>query len=95
MLGAAGFFAGVSRLTMSLTVIVTEISNDLHFLLPIMVCIVVGKWTADATSTGSLYHSLIDAKKLPYLPAMIPAARLLQSFTAQQASPLFCACRCI
>jgi chloride channel 7 len=36
LLGAASFFGGVARITMALTVIITEISNDTHFILPIM-----------------------------------------------------------
>merc|ERR1719163_2049454 len=36
LLGSAAFFGGVSRLTMSLTVIFVEITNDVTFLLPIM-----------------------------------------------------------
>ena len=86
LIGAAGFFAGVSRLTMSLTVIITEISNDTHFTLPIMAGIMVAKWVADYTNTQSLYHSIIDAKELPYLPQQIPNAKVFDSFTAGQAA---------
>ena len=86
LIGAAGFFAGVSRLTMSLTVIITEISNDTHFTLPIMAAIMVAKWVADYTNTQSLYHSIIDAKELPYLPQQIPNAKVFDSFTAGQAA---------
>ena len=52
---------------MSLTVILTEISNDVHFILPIMLSIMVAKWCADYSKTEPLYHSLIDAKNFPYL----------------------------
>ena len=34
---------------MSLTVIMTEITNDVHFVLPLMTAILVAKWVADAT----------------------------------------------
>jgi hypothetical protein len=86
LIGAAVFFAGVSRLTMSLTVIITEISNDTHFTLPIMAAIMVAKRVADYTNTQSLYHSIIDAKELPYLPQQIPNAKVFDSFTAGQAA---------
>ena len=49
LIGAAGFFAGVTRLTMSLTVIIIEFSNDVHFLLPIMTAIMTAKFVADFT----------------------------------------------
>ena len=66
LIGAAAFFGGVSRLTMSLTVIMMEITNDIHFLLPIMVAIMVAKLVADS-STHSLYHALIELKCIPFL----------------------------
>jgi H+/Cl- antiporter ClcA len=42
-----GFFAGVARITMALTVIITELTNDTHFILPIMVAIMVRIYTRD------------------------------------------------
>ena len=47
LIGAAAFTAGVSRLTVSLTVIMVEISNDTHFILPIMTAVMVAKVTTN------------------------------------------------
>eukprot|EP01084_Bolivina_argentea_P233186 392810_1 len=66
LLGAAAFFGGVSRLTMSLTVIFVEITNDVTFLLPVMTCIMISKWCADYL-THSLYHALLELKCVPFL----------------------------
>ena len=66
LIGAASFFGGVSRLTMSLTVIMVEITQEVRLLLPIMVAIMVSKWVADY-STHSLYHAQIEAKCIPFL----------------------------
>lgn len=66
LIGAAAFFGGVSRLTIALTVIMVEITNDVRFLLPIMLGVMVAKWVADAL-THSLYHAIIEAKCLPFL----------------------------
>ncbi|KXJ16127.1 chloride channel protein D [Exaiptasia diaphana] len=66
LIGAASFFGGVSRLTMSLTVIMMEITNDIQFLLPIMVAIMVAKWVGDFT-THPLYHALLELKCIPFL----------------------------
>ncbi|ELU08671.1 hypothetical protein CAPTEDRAFT_215079 [Capitella teleta] len=66
LIGAASFFGGVSRLTMSLTVIMIEITNDVAFLLPIMVAIMVSKWVGDYI-THPLYHSLLELKCIPFL----------------------------
>ncbi|XP_013403924.1 chloride channel protein C [Lingula anatina] len=66
LIGAASFFGGVSRLTMSLTVIMMEITNDIQFLLPIMVGIMVAKWVGDFV-THPLYHALLELKCIPFL----------------------------
>ena len=66
-MGAAAFMGGVTRLTVSLAVIMIEISDDVHMLLPILVAIMVAKWVADAC-THSLYHGVLEAKCVPFLP---------------------------
>ena len=62
LIGAAAFFGGVSRLTISLTIIMMEITNDIRFLLPIMTSILVSKLAADQL-THSLYHALLGTLK--------------------------------
>ena len=71
LIGAAAFFGGVSRLTISLTVIMMEITNDIRFLLPIMTAVLVSKLTADKL-THSLYHALLDVKCVPFINSTPP-----------------------
>jgi chloride channel 7 len=66
LIGAASFFGGVSRLTISLTVIMMEITNDIRFLLPIMTAILISKLAADQI-THSLYHALLELKCIPFI----------------------------
>eukprot|EP01059_Diplonema_ambulator_P037549 TRINITY_DN9986_c0_g1_i1.p1 TRINITY_DN9986_c0_g1~~TRINITY_DN9986_c0_g1_i1.p1 ORF type:complete len:848 (+),score=226.65 TRINITY_DN9986_c0_g1_i1:45-2588(+) len=66
LVGASSFFGGVSRLTVSLAVIILEISGAMHFLLPIMASILIAKWVADF-ATHSLYHALLEVKCVPFL----------------------------
>ena len=66
LLGAVSFMGGVTRLTMSLAVIMVEITNDIQFLLLIIVTIMFSKWTGDML-THSLYHELMETKHIPYL----------------------------
>lgn len=77
LIGAAAFFAGLTRLTMSLTVIMIELTNETHFLLPLMTAVMVARWTADAIS-DSLYHCLIQLKCLPFLPDEPHTAKCLE-----------------
>ncbi|KAM4684536.1 chloride channel protein C-like [Amazona ochrocephala] len=65
-IGAASFFSGVSRLTISLTVIMVEITNDVQSLLLIMVAVMVAKIVGDLFN-ASLYSSLLKLKCIPYL----------------------------
>ncbi|CAD7698710.1 unnamed protein product [Ostreobium quekettii] len=66
-IGAAAFMGGVTRLTVSLAVIMIEISNDVHMLPPILVAVMIAKWVADSW-THSLYHGLLEVKCVPFLP---------------------------
>ena len=71
LLGAVSFMGGVTRLTMSLAVIMVEITNDIQFLILIIVTIMFAKWTGDIF-TPSLYHALMEHKHIPYLPEHAP-----------------------
>ncbi|XP_067409978.1 chloride channel protein C-like [Emydura macquarii macquarii] len=64
--GAASFFSGVSRLTISLTVIMVEITNDVQSLLLVMLAVMVAKMIGDWFNM-SLYSSLLKLKSIPYL----------------------------
>ncbi|XP_061467311.1 chloride channel protein C-like [Rhineura floridana] len=66
--GAASFFSGVSRLTISLTVIMVEITNDVQSLLLIMLAVMLAKMVGDWFNM-SLYSSLLKLKSIPYLDA--------------------------
>nr|XP_039274350.1 chloride transport protein 6-like [Styela clava] len=66
LIGAASFFGGVSRLTMSLTVIMMEITNDITFLLPLMTAIMFAKWIGDYF-THPFYHANLELKCIPFL----------------------------
>lgn len=55
MVGAGAFLAGVSRMTISLCVIMFELTGELEYVLPHMIAILVAKWVADAFSAESVY----------------------------------------
>ena len=68
ILGAVSFFAGVTRLTMSLAVIMMEMTNDIQLLLLIMVTVISAKLIGDYL-THPLYHALMELKCIPFLDA--------------------------
>lgn len=68
LIGAAAFFSGVSRQVLSVSIILLEIGGDVAYLFPLMLCSTVAKALADSAS-HSLYHTLIELKCIPFLPA--------------------------
>ncbi|XP_053323002.1 chloride channel protein C-like isoform X2 [Spea bombifrons] len=67
-IGSAAYFSGVSRLTISLTVIMVELTNDVQSIMLIMVAVMVGKTVGDYFN-HSLFSSLLQLKCIPYLEA--------------------------
>lgn len=79
------------RLTIAIAVIMVEISDDVHMLLPVLVAIMVAKWVADA-ATHSIYHTLLEVKCVPFLvhePASKFSLDLLPISTVMR-SPVVC-----
>ncbi|XP_062897788.1 chloride channel protein C-like [Mobula hypostoma] len=66
VIGAASYFCGVSRLTISLTAIMVELTNDVQSLLPTMVAVMVARMIGDMFN-HSLYSSLLKQKCIPFL----------------------------
>ncbi|KAJ9452661.1 Chloride channel protein C [Diplonema papillatum] len=66
IIGAAGYFAGVSRLSAALAVIMIELTNEKRILLPLMIAILVAKLLADH-STHAFYHGLLELRNVPFL----------------------------
>ncbi|KAJ1565865.1 hypothetical protein HK096_008331, partial [Nowakowskiella sp. JEL0078] len=68
VVGAASALTGVTRMTVSLVVIMFELTGSLTYVLPLMLAIMVSKWIADLLTKGnSLFQLLIDANGHPYL----------------------------
>jgi chloride channel 7 len=67
LIGAGAFLGGVTRLTLAAAVIMMEVSNDARSLLPLLVSILASKAVADGV-VHPLYHGLLAAKCVPWLP---------------------------
>ncbi|KAF4785698.1 voltage gated chloride channel [Colletotrichum scovillei] len=71
MVGAAAFLAGVSRMTVSLAVIMFELTGEVTYVPAFMCAILTAKWVADAISGESVYdlsqhllgHPFLDAEQ--------------------------------
>eukprot|EP00667_Euglena_gracilis_P001858 EG_transcript_1859 len=91
-IGAGAFFAGVSRLTISLTVIMLELTGSLTHLLPLMTAIMTAKSIADQF-THPLYHAQLEVKCIPFLDSK-PHVEKLDLFTVRHvmAQPVVTLC---
>lgn len=68
VLGAASFLGGSMRMTVSLCVIILELTNNLLLLPLIMLVLLVSKTVADVFN-GNIYDLIMKMKGLPYLEA--------------------------
>ena len=66
LLGAASMLGGFTRLVLPVVLMLIELTGDATYLLPIMYCAVVGKFSADALY-GPLYPQHMAIEKIPTL----------------------------
>lgn len=66
LLGAASFLGGSMRITVSLCVIMVEITNNLNFLPLIMLVLLISKAVGDAFNEG-LYEEQARLRSIPFL----------------------------
>eukprot|EP00929_Paragymnodinium_shiwhaense_P030649 TRINITY_DN17329_c0_g4_i1.p1 TRINITY_DN17329_c0_g4~~TRINITY_DN17329_c0_g4_i1.p1 ORF type:complete len:744 (-),score=132.27 TRINITY_DN17329_c0_g4_i1:157-2388(-) len=66
MLGAAGVLGGVCRVTISLVVIMFELTGGLQLIVPFMVVCMLAKWVGDQFTIG-IYDYIIQIRKYPFL----------------------------
>jgi chloride channel 3/4/5 len=59
LIAAGATMCGVTRLSVTLAVILFELTGSLDYVLPFSLSILVAKWTADAIEPLSIYVSLI------------------------------------
>ena len=74
MIGAASFICGSARLTVTMAIIILEITGDFRYVPGIAIAVVFSKLTGGMFS-DSIYHSIIHLKNLPFLED-IPASRM-------------------
>ncbi|KAK3375285.1 chloride channel protein 5 [Podospora didyma] len=67
IIGAAAALAGVTRMTVSIVVIMFELTGALTYVLPIMVAVMMAKWVGDAFSRRGIYESWIHFNEYPFL----------------------------
>ena len=67
LIAAGSTMCGVTRLSVTLAVILFELTGSLDYVLPFSLAILVAKWTADALEPLSIYDLLTMMNSYPYL----------------------------
>jgi len=66
LVGGAAVLGGIVRMTISLTIIIVESTNDVTYGLPIMMTLMVAKWVGDYFNEG-IYDLHIEEMGVPFL----------------------------
>jgi chloride channel 3/4/5 len=66
MVGAAAVLGGVCRVTISLVVIMFELTGGLQLIMPFMLAVLVAKWVGDCF-TGGIYDCCLVLRGYPFL----------------------------
>ncbi|OCT96948.1 hypothetical protein XELAEV_18009167mg [Xenopus laevis] len=69
MVGAAACLGGVTRMTVSLVVIVFELTGGLEYIVPLMAAVMTSKWVGDAFGREGIYEAHIRLNGYPFLDA--------------------------
>ena len=67
IIGAASALGGVTRMTVSIVVIMFELTGALTYVLPIMIAVMLSKWVGDAFGQHGIYESWIHLNAYPFL----------------------------
>ncbi|KAJ7576923.1 Cl-channel protein [Mycena floridula] len=67
VIGASGMLGGVTRMTISLVVILFELTGALSHVLPIMICVMTSKFVGDALGKDGIYSAWIAMRGYPWL----------------------------
>ena len=67
VVGAAAVLGGVTRMTISLVVIMFELTGNVNFIVPLMAAIMTAKWVGDALGKQGVYDAHILLNDYPFL----------------------------
>ncbi|CAL4065808.1 unnamed protein product [Meganyctiphanes norvegica] len=67
MVGAAAALGGVTRMTISLVVIMFELTGGVRYIVPLMAAVMTSKWIGDAFGKDGIYDAHIILNGYPFL----------------------------
>jgi len=67
MVGSAAVLGGITRMTVSLVVIMFEVTGGVRYIVPLMAACMTSKWVADAFDSVGIYDAHILLNEYPFL----------------------------
>lgn len=67
MVGAAAVLGGVTRMTVSLVVVMFELTGGVRYIVPLMAAAMASKWVGDALGKQGIYDAHIGLNGYPFL----------------------------
>ncbi|PYI08283.1 voltage-gated chloride channel [Aspergillus sclerotiicarbonarius CBS 121057] len=67
IIGAASALGGATRMTVSIVVIMFELTGALTYVIPIMIAVMLSKWCGDIFGKRGIYESWIQLNEYPFL----------------------------
>jgi chloride channel 3/4/5 len=67
IIGAASALGGATRMTISIVVIMFELTGALNYVIPIMIAVMLSKWCGDTFGKRGIYESWIQINEYPFL----------------------------
>ncbi|KAL4801477.1 chloride channel [Aspergillus unguis] len=67
IVGAASALGGATRMTVSIVVIMFELTGALTYVIPIMIAVMLSKWCGDIFGKRGIYESWIHLNEYPFL----------------------------
>ncbi|EER25457.1 Voltage gated chloride channel family protein [Coccidioides posadasii C735 delta SOWgp] len=84
IIGAASALGGATRMTVSIVVIMFELTGALNYAIPIMIAVMLSKWCGDTFGKRGVYESWIHLNDYPFLdqkddtpPPDIPVSQVM------------------
>ncbi|KAH8705747.1 putative voltage-gated chloride channel [Talaromyces proteolyticus] len=84
IIGAASALGGATRMTISIVVIMFELTGALTYVIPIMIAVMLSKWCGDIFGKRGIYESWIHLNEYPFLdhkddkpPPDVPASKIM------------------
>lgn len=84
IIGAAAALGGATRMTVSIVVIMFELTGALTYVIPIMIAVMLSKWCGDIFGKRGIYESWIHLNEYPFLdhkddkpPPDVPASKIM------------------